>query len=343
MAGGVLLLAAAAAGARAACDDSPGWRNAHGKTCADYAALYCADGAFHDGHEWVGGEPFGYPERNCCACGKPPTASPPPTPVQITYELHHNLACKGADHQVKKVTVTMCQEHCSSRKCACFHFGKGLCRFGFKYLGLVKSTSGFAAYVRTVDGKPVEEESTKPPSAPATTGACTSRPPRAVPSFFMYDGKPFDWAERLTECFHTKNGRGPWEHEAGNYSLLELGPRPPVDLAHSLWLHRALASHRRRTTKATEAALFVVPAFGALSEAAGICEGSTHIERMKAAAAALESMESFKRAPARHVVFAAGVLEGHNALGPLGPPCPQRDHPTHLFPPQHPFDLVRIP
>ncbi|KAL1530954.1 hypothetical protein AB1Y20_001845 [Prymnesium parvum] len=308
----LLLLFASRASSQ--CVDTPDWHNPRGKSCADYAAFYCEGGDFKPGHSWVGGEAFGFPEDHCCACGK--RAAPPPPAKRISYERHHNLACKAADHQVKKVSVETCERHCTERRCACFHFGKGLCRFGFAYLGLVKSTSGFAAYVRQEDGVSVPLQTLAPP--PRAAAACAPPPRRAPPSFFLYSAAPFEWAARLAECYSRKNGRAPWASESANRSLAELGPAPPVDLAHSLWLHAALAAHPRRASSAAAAALFVVPSHAALSEAVGLCGGTTHAQRMDAAAAALAEAPAFQRAPSRHVVFAAGVHEGADPMGKLG-------------------------
>ena len=53
------------------CHDTPGFDNGSGKGCADYAEAWCSNGAFLVGAEWTGGAQFGFPERSCCACGKP--------------------------------------------------------------------------------------------------------------------------------------------------------------------------------------------------------------------------------------------------------------------------------
>ena len=89
------------------CDDQPGWSNGHNKTCADYA-MWCADGAFKSGAEWLGGAAFNNPEISCCACGRATHHAPPPPPPPsdgITahgYELHLKASCRGADREVKK-------------------------------------------------------------------------------------------------------------------------------------------------------------------------------------------------------------------------------------------------
>lgn len=55
------------------CTDTPGYDNGSGKGCAHYASLWCSAGEFRLGAKWTSGARFGYPEHNCCACGKPPT------------------------------------------------------------------------------------------------------------------------------------------------------------------------------------------------------------------------------------------------------------------------------
>lgn len=55
------------------CTDTPGYDNGSGKGCAHYASQWCSAGEFRLGAEWTSGAHFGYPEHNCCACGKPPT------------------------------------------------------------------------------------------------------------------------------------------------------------------------------------------------------------------------------------------------------------------------------
>ena len=231
-----VLLGVAHYAAAEECVDTPGWDNSRGKTCDEYGRLYCTDGGFKQGHSWIGGEVFNWPERNCCACGKNPPAPPPAPKKPATYSVHHNLACKGADHQVKKVTVSTCQSHCAERKCACFHYGKGLCRFGFKFFGLTKSTSGFAAYVRTIEGVEIPQESLHPEQdakeAARKANSCSpGAPSRVAPLFYMYEGDEFDWADRLVACYTSKNGRGPWQHEPGDRPARLPYFRPPTKTA----------------------------------------------------------------------------------------------------------------
>jgi hypothetical protein len=115
-------------------------------------------------------------------------------------------------------------------------------------------------------------------------------------------------------------GTGPAASAASDdpSALRGAGPAPQADLSHALWLHSALLRHRKRVSEPGRATLFVVPAFGSLSEATGSCEGTTHLSRMAAAAAALKASPLFSRAPTRHVVFAGASSEDRMPLGELG-------------------------
>jgi hypothetical protein len=63
------------------CVDTPHWNNGmHRRTCGDYAQHWCdADvdpesnnqGQVRAGNTWATGATWNYPERHCCACGKP--------------------------------------------------------------------------------------------------------------------------------------------------------------------------------------------------------------------------------------------------------------------------------
>jgi hypothetical protein len=55
-----------------ACADTPGFINPFGATCKAYVSEgHCANGKMLPGHEWATGRAFGFPERHCCACGRP--------------------------------------------------------------------------------------------------------------------------------------------------------------------------------------------------------------------------------------------------------------------------------
>ena len=57
--------------ARAGCRDYANWRSLSGLTCQDYVTRrYCADGAVIPGQRWALGVAHGWPENNCCECGK---------------------------------------------------------------------------------------------------------------------------------------------------------------------------------------------------------------------------------------------------------------------------------
>ena len=53
------------------CEDTPGWKNPTGKSCKDYATNgWCQDKGVPMGKEWTVGHKQGFPEQNCCVCGK---------------------------------------------------------------------------------------------------------------------------------------------------------------------------------------------------------------------------------------------------------------------------------
>ena len=311
------------------CTDEPDWTNGRGQTCKEYAQKFCVDGKLAKEFAWLGGEFFKTPESSCCACGRTSHASPPPPPAADMsvhgYFLHSHQYCRGADREVKKTSMGSCEEHCASRKCACAHFSNGMCRFTFTYVGLLRSHEGFDAFVRpgaqadpgAIAAKTREEAAAKTPAE-----ACGAPPPRRVtPTFYMYDGPEFMWGDRLTRCYLEKNGRTPWAMPVSiryNASYTETGPAPSADLSHSLWLHASLAAHRHRLREPEHAALFVVPAFGSLSEATGTCEGTTHLQRLATAAAAVRASPWFGKAATRHVVYAAAHADDLTPLGTLG-------------------------
>lgn len=70
------------------CEDDAAWDNFSGKRCADYRGRWCRDGKFNLGAEWTGGSQFNFPERSCCACGKPPSlAAAPYANVGLAYNF----------------------------------------------------------------------------------------------------------------------------------------------------------------------------------------------------------------------------------------------------------------
>lgn len=400
-----------------ACVDEPLWHNGHNATCATYMqSAMCVNGALAPSASWASGAAFNWPERNCCGCGLAAalTASPPPPigdgATTHGYTLHLGTYCRGADRTTKKDSAGACEAHASSRKVACAHFGGGVCRFTYTFLGLLKAeSSGFQSFVRpgAADDKAAlkaaaAEEAKAKAALTASVSplqACGPPTPRVPPSFYMYDGPEFMWGERLAACYATKFGRSPWsmptlgergmpvrrsnssDAAAGDSIFLpaaavrasgatllgggggggafspasaggsRIGPVPPLggglgaaapppgagggggkgtvfgagsapaphaDLSHALWLHSALSGHRRRVREPDGAALFVVPAFGSLSEATGSCEGTTHTQRMTAAANALRASPHWMKAKERHVVFAGSSSEDRLPLGDLG-------------------------
>ena len=79
------LLKPALALVRSGCRDAKNWKNSFGRTCADYATPvpasqrgdkekmsggWCAAGKLKAEAKWAGGKSNGWPERNCCACGR---------------------------------------------------------------------------------------------------------------------------------------------------------------------------------------------------------------------------------------------------------------------------------
>ena len=310
-----------------ACVDVADWTNGHGKTCTDYA-FACADGDFKPEFRWLAGMEFHSPETACCACGRQThgrSRPPPPPEVPTTvhgYSFHISSYCRGADREVKKPTFADCESHCASRKCACAHFGNGLCRMGYTYLGLIHSKGDFSAMVRpdAASDPGALAAQAREEATPAET--CRSSLARRMPpKFYMYDGPEFLWGERLAACYHRKYGHAPWamaKFFKNNTGYTEAGPAPQEDLSHALWLHTSLVRHRHRTKDPSAAMLYVVPAFGSLSEATGTCEGKTHTERLADAAATMKRSPWLATAAARHVVYAAADRSDLSPLGELG-------------------------
>jgi hypothetical protein len=53
------------------CVENNAWRSPTGLSCSDYASKrYCAEGEVVPGQKWSLGEAHGWPEHNCCECGK---------------------------------------------------------------------------------------------------------------------------------------------------------------------------------------------------------------------------------------------------------------------------------
>ena len=89
----------------------------------------------------------------------------------------------------------------------------------------------------------------------------------------MYAGKAFDYTE-LLKCYYEENYPWQaWEDERW------------VELAQNtgaLWVHEALKRHPQRTTTPSEAALFVLPIDGYISDKLRKpCNGRDHSQRMQ--------------------------------------------------------------
>ena len=54
----------------ATCADTPNWENTYELTCASFSVDFCSGGSPLPGKETYMGQQFGFPEENCCACGK---------------------------------------------------------------------------------------------------------------------------------------------------------------------------------------------------------------------------------------------------------------------------------
>jgi len=69
-----------ACGKKAACEDTPRWKNEYGATCETYEKEgHCKAGRFVEGRGYTGTDDFGSPWKHCCVCGKG-GAAPPPSP-----------------------------------------------------------------------------------------------------------------------------------------------------------------------------------------------------------------------------------------------------------------------
>ena len=226
------------------CIDDSSWNNLHGKTCADYGG-YCEAGAFRLGASWAGGEVFNWPERHCCACGKPAEEAAPEKPVPL-FEMHKKSFCRGTDHEVKLRDAATCQEHCQPEKrpCQCFHYAvnDGTCHFTFKYAGLQTSTKSSTAWVRTT-------ALLAPQAGPSGGGGASCAPlppPRVPPSFYLYNDAPFAWGPRLAACYASRTGKAPWAF-AVNDTARQLDGAPQPGLAYRSWCPKMPCPPRVRT------------------------------------------------------------------------------------------------
>lgn len=183
---------------------------------------------------------------------------------------------------------------------------EGNCRFtrADEYTDTRPSKMGFNAWVR------VGAVGASPGAAASSTGcgsaSLRSSSPLAPPPFFMYDDTIGH--ATLAACYaHTHHNTAPWATTSLASSHIAL----------SIWIWEALARHPARVLEPSAARLFVVPAFGALSEAVGSCGGTSHYDRMLAAATALRGQRSFVLHARAHVLVSAADTP-RNLLGELG-------------------------
>lgn len=310
--GGGLRPAEGAAASEAVCEDTIGWENNRGKSCTDYTT-WCADGLFRVGSEWAAGEVFNFPEQNCCVCGKGSLKASASLASTAIFSLHANKVCVNADQELKALTVDSCEAQCERVHCGCFFFHRGVCSIAEVFAGVEPTSKGYVAHVRIGVSNARTQQTARSPGGQCIPARLTGTPP----SFYLYNGPEFDWGERLTRCFENAHGIEPWML-AVNDSAHERDGAPPPQLAHGLWLYQALRMHPARVVRPEQAALFVVPAYGSLSEAVMLCDGTNHLQRMGAAAAALRSSKWWASAPSRHIILASTLPEDRNALGALG-------------------------
>lgn len=133
----------------------------------------------------------------------------------------------------------------------------------------------------------------------------------SAPPFFIYDSPPGPSATLLSGCYAVlKKGQWPW------------GQNQPSHVSTAVWVIEALLRNRARLREPEQAEVLLVPAVGALSEAAGTC-GASHYQRMLDWADVLRSSSEFRRRPERHLLIAAADTP-RNLLGELGTLAAQR-------------------
>lgn len=304
---------ASPAGARALCEDTAGWKDKRGKTCRDYQT-WCADGTFRAGAEWAAGKAFNFPEEHCCVCGRGMKAAQTAPPASTSaFSVHANAMCLEASLQVRTTTVEGCEAQCEQSGCGCFFFQRGVCSIAPVYAGVTPTAKGLVSHTRIAATLTANSR-----AAPTGGGRCApARPSGNPPSFYLYDDPALEWGSRLTACFEQAHGMPPWSFSS-NSSARATDEAPPTQIAHGLWLVAALRLHPARVPHPERAALFIVPAYGSLSEAVASCGGLSHLSRMEAAAAFLRGSPWWAKAAGRHVLLASTLPEDRNALGALG-------------------------
>lgn len=233
------------------------------------------------------------------------------------FAMHPNEWCLGTKQRAfKKLSRASCEAHCNTASCACYQYKdvvvEGNCRIVLphEFVETRKSKVGFHAYVREGAVPPLSASLAKSRSVPSVCGAGSGaalKPgaQRTIPPFFVYPlAEPS--LGQLSACYaEQKKGAWPW------------GSGQPGHVSTGLWLSMALLHHTARVSRPEEAAVLLVPAAGALSEAVGFCGGTTHYQRMFKAADMLRASDEFRRRPHRHVVIASADTP-RNLLGELG-------------------------
>ena len=102
--------------------------------------------------------------------------------------------------------------------------------------------------------------------------------PSHSPKVYIYEDKAVDWSY-LLDCYKQKHGIAAWRDEEGEHAQ---------NMAE-VWVHQTLLKHQHRTWDPIEADMFYIPLYISVSSdvepMAGslMCEGLTHMERMKKA------------------------------------------------------------
>lgn len=244
----------------------------------------------------------------------------------MAFEHRHGEWCVGTNLRAfKKLTRRACEEHCNSAACVCFQYKEelvdGNCRFTLanEFVQTKKSRVGFDAFLR--EGTAAQGAGAGVTAAGGARGlacgagsgaslwpsaaAAASAEGGGVPPFYVYP-LPGPSLDALARCYSAiKRGAWPW------------GAGQPGHLAPAVWVSEALHAHPARVDRPEQASVLVVPVAGALSEAAGSCDGTSHYERMLQASQLLRSSTDFRRRPQRHIVVAAADTP-RNLLGELG-------------------------
>ena len=240
------------------------------------------------------------------------------------FEHHHGEWCVGTNLRAfKKLTRRACEEHCNSAACVCYQYKEelvdGNCRFtlAHEFVATKKSRVGFDAFLR--DGATAQGAGAgvlagaRGQACGASSGAslwpsaaaAASAEGGGMPPFYVYP-LPGPSLDALARCYAAiKRGAWPW------------GASQPGHLAAAVWVSEALHAHPARVERPELASVLVVPVAGALSEAVGSCDGTTHYERMLQASQLLRSSTDFRRRPQRHILVAAADTP-RNLLGELG-------------------------